>query len=96
MRSSMTVSRRVPRGHRCRPNSTRKIIEIRALRRRGDQRRDAKRRTELTHPTASQFLVAPGHELPEIEEVVFVGDGYQIVRKEGAAAVIAEGRDPRS
>jgi hypothetical protein len=24
----------------------------------------------------SQFIVALGHELPEIEEVVWVGDGY--------------------
>ena len=51
---------------------------------------------EQARGDSSQFLVAPGHELPEIEEVVFVGDGYQIVRKEGAAAVIAEERDPRS
>jgi hypothetical protein len=51
---------------------------------------------EQARGDASQFLVAPGHELPEIEEVVFVGDGYQIVRKKGAAAVIAEERDPRS
>jgi hypothetical protein len=44
----------------------------------------------------SQFIVAQGHELPEIEEVVFVGDGYQIVRKGGGAAQLAEERDPRS
>ena len=44
----------------------------------------------------SQFIVALGHQLPEIEEVVCVGDGYQIVRKQGAAAMIAEERDPRS
>jgi len=44
----------------------------------------------------SQFIVALGHELPEIEEVVFVGDGYQIVRKQGVAAMIAEEGDSRS
>ncbi len=38
----------------------------------------------------AQFVVAPGHELPEIEEVVFVGQDFQIVRKQGAAAVMAE------
>jgi hypothetical protein len=43
----------------------------------------------------AQFVVALGHELPEIEEVVFVGDDYQIVRKHGAAATLAEERDPR-
>jgi hypothetical protein len=44
----------------------------------------------------AEFLVAPGHELPEIEEVVSRGRGYQVVRKEGAAAALAEERDPRS
>src|SRR5581483_8734753 len=36
------------------------------------------------------FVVAPGHELPEIEEVVERRDGYQLVRKFGAAAELAE------
>ena len=43
----------------------------------------------------NQFVVALGHELPEIEEVVFVADTYQFVRKHGSAAVIAEASDPR-
>jgi hypothetical protein len=51
---------------------------------------------ERARSDPSQFIVALGHELPEIENVIFVGDGYQIVRKEGAAAVLAEKRDPRS
>ena len=42
------------------------------------------------------FVVAPGHELPEIEHVVARSDGYQLVRKEGEAAELAEERDPRS
>ena len=43
----------------------------------------------------TQFAVALGHESPEIEEVVFVADTYQVVRKQGEAAAIAENRDPR-
>ena len=43
----------------------------------------------------TQFAVALGHELPEIEEVVFVGDAYQVVRKHGAAAALATEQDPR-
>ncbi len=44
----------------------------------------------------TSFIVATGHELPEIEEVVFRGDGYQVVRKHGEAAELAEERDPRT
>jgi hypothetical protein len=51
---------------------------------------------EQARSDPAQFVVALGHELPEIEEVVFIGDGYQVVRKEGAAAMIAEESDPRS
>ncbi|HZT06900.1 MAG TPA: hypothetical protein VFC51_07700 [Chloroflexota bacterium] len=46
-----------------------------------------------TDPT--QFVVGLGHELPEIEEVVFVGAAYQVVRKHGEAAALAEENDPR-
>lgn len=42
------------------------------------------------------FVVAPGHDLPEIEEVVQRTPTYQIVRKQGAAAELAVDRDPRS
>jgi hypothetical protein len=42
------------------------------------------------------FVVAPGHELPEIEEVVYFCESYQVVRKEGDAAEFAEETDPRS
>jgi hypothetical protein len=51
---------------------------------------------EQARSEPSQFVVALGHELPEIEEVVFVGNDYQIVRKQGSAAMLAEERDPRS
>jgi hypothetical protein len=42
------------------------------------------------------FIVAPGHELPEIEEVVRRTGAYQLVRKEGEAARLAIAQDPRS
>jgi len=41
------------------------------------------------------FVVAPGHELPEIEEVIRSTADYQIVRKEGAAARLVTEDDPR-
>jgi hypothetical protein len=44
----------------------------------------------------AQFIVALGHEVPEIEEVVLVADTFQVVRKAGAAAILAETRDPRT
>ncbi len=50
---------------------------------------------ERARGDATQFVVALGHEVPEIEEVVFVGDDYQLVRKQGAAAALAEKHDPR-
>ena len=42
------------------------------------------------------FVVALGHELPEIEKVVSRTDRYQLVEKQGEAAEFAERRDPRS
>ena len=44
----------------------------------------------------TQFVVALGHELPEIEIVVTRTDEYQVVRKQGDAAELAEEKDPRS
>lgn len=43
-----------------------------------------------------QFVVAPGHELPEIEIVVARTGAYQIVLKEGEAAELVTERDPRT
>jgi hypothetical protein len=51
---------------------------------------------ERARSDPSQFISALGHELPEIESVVFVSADFQIVRKEGAAAILAKARDPRS
>jgi hypothetical protein len=43
------------------------------------------------------FLLAPGHERPELEQVVEQGDGFVIVRKDTpTSARIARQTDPRS
>ena len=42
-----------------------------------------------------QFVVAPGHELPEIEIVVDRSSAYQVVVKEGEAAEFVTEHDPR-
>lgn len=44
----------------------------------------------------TQFVVAPGHELPEIEVVVARRSAYQIVVKEGDAAQFVTEQDPRT
>lgn len=43
-----------------------------------------------------QFVVAPGHELPEIENVIRRTPAYQVVLKEGEAAEFVTEHDPRS
>jgi hypothetical protein len=51
---------------------------------------------EQVRSDSSQFVVAPGHELPEIEEVVARTGEYQVVRKRGKAAAMAAERDRRA
>jgi len=51
---------------------------------------------EAVRSEATQFVVLPGHEVPDIERTVQSGDRYSIVRKEGEAAEVAEAHDPRS
>lgn len=42
------------------------------------------------------FIVAPGHELPEIETVVARARTYEVVAKQGDAAEFVTEHDPRS
>lgn len=45
---------------------------------------------------AAHFAIIPGHELPDVEQVVAEREGYVVVRKnEGPARRIAEITDPR-
>ena len=46
------------------------------------------------HPR--RFLVAIGHDLPEVETVVETHDNYVVVEKREAAGRTAEATDPRS
>jgi hypothetical protein len=49
---------------------------------------------ERARATFERFVVAPGHELLEVEDVVERHPGYLIVEKRGVAAEVAAGRDP--
>lgn len=51
---------------------------------------------EHARSDSAVFIVAPGHELPDIESVVHRGWGYYLVRKEGEAAQVAREEDPRA
>jgi hypothetical protein len=44
----------------------------------------------------TQFIIALGHALLEIEEVIVRTHVYELVRKRGEAAEVAEETDPRS
>lgn len=64
---------------------------------------DCLKRVELTRGAyeevrsdAKRFVVAPGHEKPEVERVVAGGEGYLVVEKLEAAAQVAIEHDPRS
>ena len=43
------------------------------------------------------YIIARGHQFPDVERVVAEADGYQVVEKRaGAAAEVSEETDPRS
>jgi hypothetical protein len=46
------------------------------------------------HPR--QFLLATGHEEPEVESIIYSGEDYVVVEKQDEAGRQAEARDPRS
>jgi hypothetical protein len=51
---------------------------------------------ELVRGDPLHFLVLPGHELEDVEDVVERGDGFTVVRKRDGAAQVAAATDPRS
>lgn len=51
---------------------------------------------EAVRKDPRQFIVAPGHELPDIETVVVRERTYEVVRKQGEAAEFVTEHDPRS
>jgi hypothetical protein len=42
------------------------------------------------------YVISRGHEIPAVEEIVEQRDGWEVVRKLGAASEVAEETDPRS
>jgi hypothetical protein len=52
---------------------------------------------ETVRADPTLFAVSPGHEIPDVEEVVEKRKGYDVVRKhEGPPAEIARETDPRT
>lgn len=52
---------------------------------------------ERVRSDAALFIVAPGHELADVEDVVEAHEGFEIVRKHpGEPQRIAEQSDPRA
>jgi hypothetical protein len=52
---------------------------------------------EAVRADPTHFAVYPGHEIPDVEDVVDKRSGYDVIRKQaGAAAKVAEETDPRS
>jgi hypothetical protein len=53
----------------------------------------------LTYESVRQdsqlFVLVPGHEAPDVEDVVTDGGGYVVVRKHADAAKIVDRTDPR-
>jgi hypothetical protein len=50
---------------------------------------------ERVRANAVKFLIAAGHETPEVEHVVERDDDHLVVAKSGAAAEVARELDPR-
>ena len=54
------------------------------------------REYEAVRAVETQFLLVPGHERAEVEDVVGGGEDWVVVRKRGEAGEIASEADPRS
>jgi hypothetical protein len=52
-------------------------------------------RYEDVRAHSDRFVVRSGHERPEFERVIDVGNGYVVVEKTGGAGAVAEADDPR-
>jgi threonine dehydrogenase-like Zn-dependent dehydrogenase len=50
---------------------------------------------EAVREGGSTFIVAPGHEEPEIADVIMRHSGFSVVEKRGDAAAVAEETNPR-
>jgi hypothetical protein len=54
------------------------------------------REYERVRHDGTHFLLSPGHEDIEIEQVIGNRTGYVIVEKDGVAGLVAEDDDPRA
>ena len=54
------------------------------------------RRYEQVRAHPRRFIVAPGHEQPEVENIVETAPGYLVVEKDEGAGAVAEATDPRT
>ena len=50
---------------------------------------------EQARSNPRRFLIRPGHQRPELEDLISVSNNYLIVEKRGQAGRIAEKTDPR-
>ena len=50
---------------------------------------------EEVRASATTFVVAAGHELPDVERIVAANERFRVVEKEGEAAAVAARTDPR-
>jgi hypothetical protein len=50
---------------------------------------------ERVRAVGNNFVVAPGHDVPDVEEVVDASDRYVVVAKIGAGMAVAARLDPR-
>lgn len=51
---------------------------------------------ERVRADGTQFAIVPGHEIPEIEDVVLRADRFLVARKHPEESEIAQETDPRS
>lgn len=51
---------------------------------------------ERVRADGTHFLIKPGHEDIEVEQVVARYEGYSVVEKDGVAGLVADARDPRA
>jgi hypothetical protein len=51
---------------------------------------------EHVRADSNRFFVLPGHNVPDIDEVLETNDHYLVVRKIGAGAAVADELDPRA
>lgn len=51
---------------------------------------------ERVRASALRFLIFPGHDIPDAEDIVESHERYAVVEKHADAAAVAEATDPRS